>query len=94
MLSRVRGRLSFAVVSLSMPKEKIELCVYLKPRRRLSLAGLHVRGGPDVEDGFADGAHVEEAGGETCARGVEEVRRADGAAVFGTTGEGWVSQRV
>lgn len=53
-----------------------------------------MRGGPYVDDGFADGAHVEEAGGETCARGVEEVRRADGAAVFGTTGEGWVSQRV
>ena len=36
----------------------------------------------------------EAAGGEACARGVEGDKRAEGAAVFGTTGEGWVSQRV
>lgn len=52
-----------------------------------------MRGGPYVDGGFADGVHVEAAGGETCARGVEGDKRAEGAAVFGTTGEGWVSQR-
>lgn len=44
MLSRVRGRLSFAVVSLSMPKEKIELCVDLKPRRRSFVGGASCAG--------------------------------------------------
>lgn len=47
-----------------------------------------MRGGPYVDGGFADGVHVEAAGGEACARSVGGDRRADSAAVFGITGEG------